>query len=302
MTDERTCSEHSSKTIGRLDASATGRLVSPRRRMWRWVLAVTAIYAGILVLLMILEESFIFFPSRYPMGDWRPNEIAFQDIEFTTDDGVRLHGWFCPWPNARAVVLASHGNAGNVTHRAGEIALWQQRLGVSCFMYDYRGYGRSEGRPNEVGFYRDARAAYRWLTESQGIAADRVVLVGNSIGSAVALQLATEVDHAALVMQSPFTSIVEMGSRQFPWIPTRWLLRNRFESDEKISKYRGRLLITHGTDDRVVPFSMGQRLFELASQPKQFHAVPGADHNDVAWVGGVRYFAAIDELLRSAGL
>lgn len=250
---------------------------------------------------MIFEESLIFVPSRYPDGDWQPAALDFQDVEFRAEDGVRLHGWYCPMRDDRAVVLVSHGNAGNLSHRAEEIRLWQQHLRVSVFIYDYRGYGRSEGSPNEQGLYADSRAAYRWLTQ-QEVAADRVVLRGESIGAAVALQLALEVPHRALILESPFTSVVDMAKRQFPWVPVHWLLRNRFESDAKIARYRGRLLITHGTHDSIVPFQMGRRLFELASEPKTFHAIERADHNDVPWVGGAAYFRAIDEFLRSAAL
>jgi hypothetical protein len=275
---------------------------SVRARLLRWLAAGPIGYSLIIGLLMIFEEFFIFVPSRYPAGDWHPAGLDFQDVEFRAEDGVRLHGWYCPSPADRAVVLVSHGNAGNVSHRAEEIRLWQRQLRASVFIYDYRGYGRSEGSPNEKGLYADARAAYRWLTGEQHVAADRVVLRGESIGAAVALQLALEVPHGALILESPFTSAVEMGRRQFPWVPVRWLLRNRFESDAKINQYRGRLLVTHGTHDSIVPFEMGRRLFEIAPEPKTFQAVEQADHNDVPWVGGAAYFRAIDDFLQSAGL
>lgn len=225
--------------------------------------------------------------------------MEFEDVEFAAADGMHLHGWYCPVDNPRAVVLMSHGNAGNVTHRTDEILLWQRHLRVSVFIYDYRGFGRSEGSPNEAGVYADARGAYRWLTEDKGIAAGDVVLRGESIGSAVSLQVALEVPHRALIMESPFTSAVEVGQLHYGWLPVKLVMRNRFESIDKIGKYQGPLLITHGTRDSIIPFTMGQALFDRANEPKTFYAVKGADHNDVPFVGGTAYFQAIDRFLKS---
>ena len=247
---------------------------------------------------MVFEERLIFFPSRYPSGDWHPPELQCEDVEFVTHDGVRLHGWYCPVPHPRCVFLMAHGNAGNITHRVDRITAWQRSLNVSVFVFDYRGYGRSTGQPNEPGVYSDARAAYRWLTADQGIAPDDVVFFGESLGAAVVLQLATEVPPRALILESPFTSAVEMGQRAFPWLPVRWIMRNRFASIEKIGRYHGPLLIIHGTQDTVIPFVMGQTLFERANEPKHFYAVAGADHNEVAVTGGRAYVQAMDEFLR----
>jgi fermentation-respiration switch protein FrsA (DUF1100 family) len=164
---------------------------------------------------MVFEERLIFVPSRYPIGDWHPVGFQCEDVAFATQDGVRLHGWYCPVPRPRCVFLMAHGNAGNITHRVDRITTWQQTLHVSVFVFDYRGYGRSTGQPNEPGVYRDARAAYRWLTTDKGIAPDEVVFFGESLGTAVVLQLALEVPPRALILESPFTSAVEMGQRMF---------------------------------------------------------------------------------------
>jgi fermentation-respiration switch protein FrsA (DUF1100 family) len=247
---------------------------------------------------MVFEERLIFFPSRYPSGDWHPPGLQCEDVEFVTHDGVRLHGWYCPVPRPRGVFLMMHGNAGNITHRVDRITSWQRLLNVSVFVFDYRGYGRSAGQPNEPGVYNDARAAYRWVTADTGIAPDDVVFFGESLGAAVALQLATEVTPRALILESPFTSAVEMGQRAFPWLPVRWIMRNRFASIEKIGRYHGPLLIIHGTQDTVIPFAMGQTLFDRANEPKRFYPVAGADHNEVAVVGGHLYMQAMDDFLR----
>jgi len=269
------------------------------RKILRVVCRVAAIYLAIMVLMMFFEEKLIFFPSRYPAGDWQPPRLIFEDAEFTTEDGVALHGWYCPVeaPRRPDVLLFSHGNAGNITHRTDEVQLWQKHLGVSVLLYDYRGYGRSQGSPNEAGIYADGRAAYRWLVEQKQIAPRNIVLRGESIGCAVSLKLGLEVPHRALILQSPFTSAVEVGERSFPWLPVRWIMRNRFDNVAKIREYRGPVLIQHGEFDSIIPFEMGRRLFEHANEPKRFQAVRDADHNDMPFTGGAAFFHEIGEFL-----
>lgn len=269
-----------------------------RRRWLRVTLGVVVASLLLVGLSMVFEERLIFFPSRYPSGDWHPPGLQCEDVAFETQDGVCLHGWYCPVLRPRCVFLMFHGNAGNITHRVDRITSWQRLLNVSVFVFDYRGYGRSAGQPNEPGVYHDARAAYRWVTATKGIVPDDVVFFGESLGAAVALQLATEVPPRALILESPFTSAVEMGQRMFPWLPVRWIMRNRFASIEKIGRYHGPLLIIHGTQDTVIPFAMGQALFNRANEPKRFYPVAGADHNEVALTGGRPYVQAMDDFLR----
>jgi uncharacterized protein len=274
------------------------QLFFTRRRWLRIAVYLIVTYLLLVGCAMVFEEHLIFVPSRYPIGDWHPVGLQCEDVAFATQDGVRLHGWYCPVPRPRCVFLMAHGNAGNITHRVDRITSWQQQLNVSVFVFDYRGYGRSAGRPNEPGVYQDARAAYRWLTTDKGIAPDDVVFFGESLGTAVVLQLATEVAPRALILESPFTSAVDVGQQAFPWLPVRWIMRNRFASMEKIGEYHGPLLIIHGTQDTVIPFTMGQTLFARANEPKRFYAVAGADHNEVAVVGGRLYMQAMDNFLR----
>ena len=275
----------------------TSLLWTPRGWL-RVAVGLAAVYLLLVGSTMWFEERLIFIPSPYPSGNWHPPGLQCEDVEFATQDGVHLHGWYCPVPYPRCVFLMAHGNAGNITHRIDRITAWQRSLNVSVFVFDYRGYGRSAGQPNEPGVYSDARAAYRWLTADKGIAPDDVVFFGESLGAAVALQLTTEVAPRALILESPFTSAVEMGQRAFPWLPVRWIMRNRFASIEKIGRYHGPLLIIHGTQDTVIPFAMGQVLFDRANEPKRFYAVAGADHNDVAVTGGRLYIQAMDAFLR----
>ncbi len=229
---------------------------------------------------MTFEESAIFHPSRYPDGDWEPRGAAFEDAWFESADGVRVHGWYAGAKDPRAVVLFAHGNAGNLTHRRWVLELFRERLGVSVLVFDYRGYGRSAGTPNERGILADARAARRWLAEREGIGEKDVVLAGESLGGGVAVDLAAKDGARGLVLMNTFSSLPDVAASHFRLLPARLLMTNRLDSRSKIAAYRGPLLQTHGDADRVVPYALGRRLFEAANEPKRFVAVPGGDHND----------------------
>lgn len=230
--------------------------------------------------LMICEESLIFFPLRYPEGDWEPEWLTFEDAWFPSADGVRLHGWYAGHEQARAVVLFCHGNAGNVTHRAQRLHALHELVGASVLIFDYRGYGRSEGKPDEPGLLADARAARTWLARRAGVAERDVVLMGRSVGGAVAVDLAASDGARALVLESTFTSLPDMAAYHYPWLPVRRFLRTRFDSLAKIADYHGPLFQSHGDADTIVPYHFGRRLFDAANQPKRFLTIPGGDHND----------------------
>jgi fermentation-respiration switch protein FrsA (DUF1100 family) len=229
---------------------------------------------------MFLEEWLIFFPARYPEGDWQPAGLEFEDARFEAADGTRLHGWFVPHPEPRAVVLFSHGNAGNLSHRAELLRDLRNRVGVAVMIYDYRGYGRSEGRPDEQGVLADGRAARAWLAERTGLAENELVLMGRSLGGAVAVDLAADGGARGLILESTFSSLPEAAAYHVPLLPVGRLMRTRLDSAAKIGNYHGPLFQSHGDADTVVPYRLGRRLFEKANQPKQFITLPGADHND----------------------
>ena len=243
---------------------------------------------------MFFEESLIFVPSPYPSGNWQPPGLPIEDAYFTTADGVKLHGWCLAQPSPTAVVLFCHGNAGNVTHRAEILRILAQSLNCTTLVFDYRGYGRSEGRPNESGVLQDARAARAWLARRAGVAEGDVVLMGESLGGGVAVDLAAADGARALVLQSTFSSLPDAAAYHFPWLPVRWLMRTRLDSLAKIGKYHGPLLQCHGDCDSIVPHDLGRRLFDAANEPKQWIELPGHDHNDDL---PPKYFAALREFL-----
>jgi uncharacterized protein len=244
-----------------------------------------------------IEKSLVFAPSRYPAGDWQPAGLAFEDAWFTAKDGTRLHGWYVPQPQPRAVVLFCHGNGGNVALWADVLRILHDRMGVTAMGFDYRGYGRSEGTPSEAGVLADARAARSWLARRVGIAENQIVLMGRSLGGAVAVDLAAD-GARGLVLESTFTSMPEMGHATMPLLPVRSLMQTQFNSLAKIGNYHGPLLQSHGTADRLIPYAMGRRLFAAANEPKQFVTIPGGDHNDPQTDA---YYSALFEFLGRLG-
>lgn len=264
-----------------------------------------AIFATMILLMALFERSLIFFPTRHPDGMWdteaaaRGTGCVIEDHFFTARDGTRLHGWWCRRLDARPddpVLLFFHGNAGNLSHRADLLIELATRTPASVFVVGYRGYGRSEGRPKEAGLYLDARAAWTHLTEGSGVGADRVVIFGKSLGGGVAVDLALVAPAAGLIVESSFTSIPDMAGAHYPFVP-KFLVRTQMNSVVKVPLISIPKLFIHSQNDRVVPYRLGRELFEAASEPKRFHEVIGAGHNDTWLVGGNAYFEALSAFI-----
>jgi fermentation-respiration switch protein FrsA (DUF1100 family) len=248
----------------------------------------------------LIEERFIFYPASRIEITPRQVGLPFEDIFFFTSDGVRLNGWFVPYPDSRITMLWSHGNAGNISHRVENIKLLHEKVGVNIFIFDYRGYGRSEGRISEEGTYRDAEAALRYLRSRSDIDSKKIVLFGRSLGAAVAAEVATREECLALILEAPFTSVREMARVAFPLLPIGSFLRTRYDTIEKVKKINVPLLVLHGDQDEVVPFSQGRKVFEAAPEPKKFYTIRGAHHNDTYITGGDAYFAALKNFIEEA--
>ncbi len=249
-------------------------------RIWTLLRRVLIVYLSLVLLMMLFENSLVYFPSRYPDGNWQPQGLAFEDAEFTASDGVKLHGWYVVHQQPRAVVLFSHGNGGNLTHRSEMLKLLSEYLRCSVLIYDYRGYGRSGGQPSESGLLNDARAARAWLTHKTGCDAHDIVLMGESLGGGVAVDLAAADGARGLILDSTFSSLPQVAAHHYRWAPVGLLMRNRFDSQAKIGNYTGPLLQLHGDADTVVPIELGRRLYAAAKEPKEFVVMPGRDHND----------------------
>lgn len=240
-----------------------------------------------------LEKRSLFYPIA--RVDHTPAEIgfAFEDVAIRTPDGLTLHGWWVPAQNSGATLIFFHGNAGNIGDRLGKIELFHH-LGLNILIFDYRGYGQSEGRPSEAGIYKDALGAYDYLRTRRDVDSQRVVFYGASLGGAVAVDLARKRPCAALIVDSSFTNAVDMAKTLYPFAPA-FLVQARLDSLGKIGGVAAPKLFIHSRDDEIVPFRLGRKLFEAAPEPKEFLEVAGS-HNDghmeseEIFTNGIEYF------------
>lgn len=241
------------------------------------------------------ERANIYFPSRAMTAHPGTYGLRYEELDLRASDGVRVHGWFVENESKSPVVLLSHGNAGNVSHRMEKLRLLRS-AGASALLYDYRGYGRSSGSPSEQGTYRDGEAAYRWLVETRKVPPERIFLMGESLGCAVAVELALRHKAGGLILESGFTSTADMGRLIFPFLPVDKLIRFRYDSLAKLPLVSCPVLVMHSPHDDIVPFAMGRRLFDAARGPKTFFEMKG-DHNEGFLDTGPAYSEAIRKFL-----
>ena len=228
--------------------------------------------------MLFLENALIFPAPRYPSGNW---EHPFEDIFFESKDGTKLHGLFVDHPNPKAHLIFFHGNGEHVANSIDLLENYRDDFQATVFAFDYRGYGRSEGKPHEKGVLADGHAAHKWFTDKAGVGPNEIVLIGRSLGGAVAVDLAAEYGARALVLERTFTKMPDVAARLYPILPIRFLMKTQLDSQSKIHKYDGPLLQSHGTRDEIVPYDLGQKLFETATtQHKEFYADEGGGHND----------------------
>jgi len=275
---------------------------SPRRsrlaRGRRLIVIAIAAYAAVCLCVGMLQTKLIYFPSQE--YDWTPADVAliFEDLTLITRDGVAIAAWYIPHPEAKGTILFCHGNAGNMSHRVGDAKVLHD-LGYNFLIFDYRGFGRSAGSPDEAGTYLDAQAAWDYLTKTRGEDPQRVILFGRSLGGAVAIHLASGLADggpAALVVESTFTSLVDVARLHYPFLPVNWLLTNRYNSISRIGRVFCPKLFIHGTDDELIPIEIGRRLFDAAPQPKLFMETPGG-HNSSGFTYTSEYTDRFAEFL-----
>jgi len=241
-----------------------------------------------------LESRGIFQPAKYPKGDWNQTAVLVRDANFAAADGTKLHGWYVSHDRPKGHALLLHGSAGNVTLLAETLRTLNRHHDLVVLAPDYRGFGKSEGKPTEAGLYQDARAARRWLAEAAKISEKDVILMGVSLGGAVAVDLAAQDGARGLVLANTFTSLPDAAQSRTPWLPLNWMLSTRMDSLAKIAEYRGPLLIVHGDANEVVPLEQGQALYDAAPGPKKFITAKGAKHNDPL---PEEYRLALDEFI-----
>jgi fermentation-respiration switch protein FrsA (DUF1100 family) len=253
-----------------------------------------------LVLWAQLEKRFVFFPRSEI--EFTPDQtgLEYENIFFTTQDGLTLHGWFVPAVGDQGAADGQtwvwfHGNGGNIGHRLEELTLLHQRLKVNLFLFDYRGYGRSQGSPSEKGTYLDARAALQYLVERPGVDPDQIVYFGRSLGAAVAVELAVARPPKGMVLVSPFSSVREMVKMAVPFPAAGWLVRNHYPTISRIPNVQVPVLVIHGDLDETVPIAQGRKLFEAANEPKTFRELTGAAHNDTYIAAPEAFFGALEQ-------
>lgn len=246
--------------------------------------AAVCIYAGLGLVLFVMQPRFVFWPHRQlvvgPERLWPGTE----EVTILAADGVSLNAWYVPAEGEAAyTVLFCHGNAGNISHRVESLMHFRD-LGLHCLIFDYRGYGKSEGRPTEAGMYADALAAWQWLRREKGAGPEQILIFGRSIGGVVAAHIASEVTGrgerpAGLVLESTFSTFVDMGRHYYPYMPVRWFARFRFDTVEALEAVDCPVLVIHSRQDEIAPFRLGQRVFEAAREPKRFEEIRGS-HNE----------------------
>ena len=268
-----------------------------RDAMLKALLMLAGGYVFLVAVIYLLQGRLLYLPN-VPGRElsMTPADVGwdYEDLSVETDDGVNLHGWFVPGQGPR-VLLFFHGNAGNISHRLESVRQFLS-LGLSVLIIDYRGYGRSGGRPTEAGLYRDADAVWRYLTETRGVRPADVVVFGRSIGGSVAARLASQRQPLALIVESSFTSVPDIARELYPWLPVRWLSRLNHATRDYVRHARCPVLVVHSRDDEIIPFHHGEAIFAAAPEPRSMLVIRGT-HNDAYVRDQRRYVDGLSDFL-----
>ena len=260
------------------------------------VLVIICFYFVMVVFLTLFQSRMIYYPQRTIVSV--PSDIGLPYIEVTleTSDRVKLSAWFIPAENPTGVLLFCHGNAGNISNRMESLRVFNT-LGLSTFIFDYRGYGKSEGRPSETGTYKDAEAAWQYLIEKQNFDPSEIIIFGRSLGGAIAVWLAQGKSVKALIVESSFTSIKDVATEKYPFLPVRLLSRFRYDSRSYLKNVTCPVLVIHSSSDELIPFKFGRQLFESAREPKEFLEISGG-HSTGFMVSSRKYEDAVSAFIR----
>ncbi len=262
----------------------------------RTALVVAVAYAVVVLLACALQDRLIFFPGRELWATPESRGLEYEDVDFAASDGTRLHGWHVPARGDAPTVLFCHGNAGNISHRLDSIEIFH-RIGASVFIFDYRGYGRSEGSPTEQGVYSDVDGAWRWLTVERGVDPARIMLFGRSLGGAVAAFAAERHAPAGLILESTFTSLADVGRAHYFFLPVKLMVGDAFDTLGRLERIACPVLVAASPEDEVVPGRHGTALYEAARGPKMFLPLVG-DHNHGFLDTGRPYMDGLEAFFR----
>ena len=249
------------------------------KRVIDYLLAAILVYVGFVILMFFFQRSLMYHPLDAHLDPKRFDLPEMSVIELVTEDGLKLQSWYKQAKQQQPTILFLHGNAGHIGYRSRKVKPLLS-TGYGLLLLSYRGYGSNPGKPTEEGLYLDAKAALKYL-QDQGIKPNSIVLYGESLGTGVAVETAQGRNLAGMILEAPFTSMADTASRHYPFMPVRKLLKDRYNSAEKIVTFQSPLLIIHGENDNIVPFELGRRLFDAANEPKRFLPLKHAGHNDV---------------------
>jgi fermentation-respiration switch protein FrsA (DUF1100 family) len=248
----------------------------------------------------LLDQFFVYHPEPWQDRNWAGLiGLPLEEVWFQSADGTKLFGWYVESSATNAVLLWCHGNAGNIINRLENLRELY-RLGLSVLIFDYRGYGRSQGRPDEEGLYQDAIGAYDYLTRTRMIRPERIILFGRSLGASVAAELAAQKPAAGLILESPFPSVEAVAKFHYGGLPVHRLLGAEFRLIDRLPQLSLPKLVIHGDRDDIIPIELGRQVFDAAPSPKEWYVIQGADHNNTYQIGGVAYFRRLGEFIRQA--
>ncbi len=260
------------------------------------LLVLLVFYGGASLLVYLRQHQYVYYPFRELIATPAAINLPFEELTLRTTDGVGIHAWYVPGRKTASTLLFCHGNAGNISHRLDSLRIFHQ-LGLSVLIFDYRGYGHSEGTPSEAGTYRDAEAALRYLTEQRGVPVQDIVFFGRSLGGAVAARLATWHAPRALILESTFSSAPELAGELLPLFPMRYLVHIKYDALKHVRTVHVPLLIVHSTEDDIVPYSHAERLYAAAGSARKTLLPLRGDHNTGFLISGERYVEGIRDFL-----
>jgi pimeloyl-ACP methyl ester carboxylesterase len=245
--------------------------------------------------LFFAQSSIVYQPGKTTYKTPADAGLEYEDIVIETADGIKISAWFVPVKEAKGVVLFCHGNAGNITHRTETVAVFHG-LGLSTFIFDYRGYGKSEGKPTEEGTHLDAAAAWNYLLREKGVKPEEIIIAGRSLGGPVASRLAAKTPPRALIVESSFSSVPDLAAGLYPYLPVRLLCRFAYNTGEYVKQVKCPVLVIHSPDDGMIPFAHGKKIFEAANKPKRFMQIRGS-HNEGFSISGELYTRGLKEFI-----
>jgi fermentation-respiration switch protein FrsA (DUF1100 family) len=249
-----------------------------KRLMTSLLFILCGVYFGMLILLFLMQSRLVYFPSKEIVCTPADIRLQYEDITMKTSDGLNLNAWFVPAKSPTGTVLFCHGNGGNISY-ALDVAETLNKFNLNVLLFDYRGYGKSEGSPTENGTYADADTAYRWLIKDKNIPEDSIIVIGRSLGAAIAANLAKNHNPRLLILESGFSSTADVAAKQYPIFPVRLLCRYKYKTADYVKDIKCPLLVVHSPDDEIVHYSNGIKIFNSAKEPKEFLEIRGS-HNE----------------------